>query len=336
MKKKHWMLLILIVFSTWFMDSITKQWALHSFTNLKTWGPFAFLLHYNSGAILGSFSNLPPLLRVVTLSTCGVFVIFIYAALQYLLPHKNFMLRIGMSLLLGGILGNVSDRTQTGAVIDFIFLRFGEWNSPVFNIADMIQWIGYILISYPLLFDSESIWPRKNERKNIWVLPGFQMKYVMILFSIGGIFSLVSGVFAFTYLKMTISNLARSQAYFLEDRFLQPFVLTYLAICASFLVILFIIGRIMSHRVAGPVYALENYIDSLIKGEDRHFKLRQGDELRHLEELGQRLRSAFMSESNTGPSKRELNIESREKELNKKTEEPPLTKTDSSGKSSDV
>ena len=57
-------------------------------------------LHHNPGAMLGLFSDLPPVLRIVSLSTGGAFLVVIYALIQYLLPIKSLILRSGMSVLL--------------------------------------------------------------------------------------------------------------------------------------------------------------------------------------------------------------------------------------------
>lgn len=49
---------------------------------------------------------------------------------------------IGLSLILGGALGNLWDRMMHGYVIDFILLYYKEWQWPVFNIADTAICIG--------------------------------------------------------------------------------------------------------------------------------------------------------------------------------------------------
>ena len=61
---------------------------------------------------------------------------------------------------------------------------------------------------------------------------------------------------------------------------------------------LFVFGRILSHRTAGPIYAFETYLRDLIRGKDRKFKLRKGDDFKHLEELADALRPVFSELSN--------------------------------------
>src|SRR5688572_2881174 len=175
MKKRDWLLVISLVPATWLFDQLTKWWALATLGDLKFFGWLGLVLHHNPGAILGTFSDLPPVLRIVSLSTGGAFLIFIYAAIQYLLPSRSLPLRAGMSLLLGGILGNVTDRMLHGAVTDFLVLGTRQLSTPAFNVADAIQWIGYSMVVYGLIRDGSLFWPDVNVRKTLWVNPRFQL-----------------------------------------------------------------------------------------------------------------------------------------------------------------
>src|SRR5437868_2838520 len=119
--KRHWLLVVILPFlGAWGIDRITKVFA-EKVSGFLMYGPFGITLHHNHGALLGLFSDLPAVLRIVSLSTGGAFLIFTFFILQYLLPTKSFKLRGGMSLLMGGIIGNVTDRILYGYVIDYIF-----------------------------------------------------------------------------------------------------------------------------------------------------------------------------------------------------------------------
>ncbi len=273
---------------TWVLDRVTKLWALDLITN-KSFGFLEFSLHYNPGAILGLFANLPPVLRVVTLSTGGAFLIFSFFMLQYLIPIRAMSIRVGMALLLGGILGNVADRIAWGHVVDFIIIKNKTWHSPVFNIADAIQWIGHISVIYGLFKYAETFWPEQNTRKSLWVNFKFQIKYCFLLMVVGLGIGIVSGTFAYTYLRVTIISLTGQNSYIL-DKFLVPFILSYAAISGVFLMILFLIGKSISHRVAGPVYAFEKYLAELMNGNFKSFKMRRSDEFQHLAEIGEKVK----------------------------------------------
>lgn len=291
MKRRDWLLVVSLVIATWGVDQVTKWWAVRNLTELNFYGPVGLVLHFNPGAILGTFSHLPPLLRVVSLSTGGAFLIFIYASIQYLLPSRSMHLRTGMSLLLGGILGNVTDRIRLGEVVDFLLLGSREMATPAFNLADAIQWVGYLLVVYGLVRDGSLFWPDANARRTVWINPGFQLKYCLTITAIGFCFALVNGVFAYTFLKVTIDDLVVGPARMMEDRFLIPFLQTYAVITIGFMFTLFVLGRILSHRMAGPIYAFEVYIRDLLEGKERKLRLRKGDEFRaKLEDLAEKLR----------------------------------------------
>lgn len=53
---------------------------------------------------------------------------------------------ISFSFIIGGSLGNLIDRIIRGSVIDFISLKFGNYNFPIFNIADTLIVVGVILL----------------------------------------------------------------------------------------------------------------------------------------------------------------------------------------------
>ncbi|MFM8439698.1 MAG: signal peptidase II, partial [Acidobacteriota bacterium] len=61
-------------------------------------------------------------------------------------PRTDDRMLGGLTLILGGIAGNVTDRIRFGFVIDFIDVQFGNWHYPTFNIADMAICIGAGLI----------------------------------------------------------------------------------------------------------------------------------------------------------------------------------------------
>jgi signal peptidase II len=70
------------------------------------------------------------------------------------LPAKGqSLLAAGLSLILGGALGNVIDRVLLGHVIDFIRVHYEDHYFPAFNVADSAITIGAALIIVDTLFD---------------------------------------------------------------------------------------------------------------------------------------------------------------------------------------
>ena len=58
----------------------------------------------------------------------------------------NRLSRLGLSLVLGGALGNFYDRVADGAVTDFLDLYLGSYHWPSFNVADSGLTVGVALV----------------------------------------------------------------------------------------------------------------------------------------------------------------------------------------------
>ncbi|QLY26030.1 signal peptidase II [Bdellovibrio sp. KM01] len=288
MKKREWLIVILPLVATWLVDRVTKLWAT-DITSVKSHGPLHFVLHHNHGAMLGLFSDLPSVLRIVSLSTGGAFLLCTYALIQYMLPIKSLTLRCGLSILIGGILGNVADRIVWGYVVDFIVVGTPTLSSPAFNIADALQWVGYALIVFAIIREGELLWPENNSRKKFWVNLSFQLKYCILMMAVGLSLTLISLVFSYTYLRVTIQELVGNNQ-FLLNKFLVPYVITFIIICVAFCAITFAVGKVLSHRIAGPIYAFERYLYGIMRGENIPLlKVRKGDEFKELEALAEEI-----------------------------------------------
>lgn len=296
MKRKDWFIVIGILFFVVILDYQTKMWSLNQ--PEKWYGPFHFILIHNHGAMLGLFSDLPAVLRIVTLSTSGVFLLSIYAIIQYLIPKRIMVLRIGLSTLIGGIFGNVLDRIFYGYVIDFIAIKIGDWHSPIWNAADVIQWIGYILIVYAVFKHGQEIWPDQNSRKGFWINRRFQYKYSLLITTVGLFLTMISLVFSYTYLKVTVEEITGDNP-ILVQKFTQPFILSFLVLAITFSLVLFSAGKMISHRIAGPIYAFERFLREILTGKGLTktgpaLKLRSGDEFTHLEKLAEDVRDKVL------------------------------------------
>jgi len=65
--------------------------------------------------------------------------------LRRLHTHQRW-LAAGLSLILGGALGNVYDRLTLGYVVDFIEVYYREWYWPAFNVADSAISVGAVIL----------------------------------------------------------------------------------------------------------------------------------------------------------------------------------------------
>ena len=66
--------------------------------------------------------------------------------------RDEWVARLGLSLILGGAIGNLADRVRLGYVVDFVDAYFGSWHFWAFNVADASITIGAIFVFFDLLF----------------------------------------------------------------------------------------------------------------------------------------------------------------------------------------
>ena len=261
MKTRDWLLVVATLLLAVIADQASKNWA---WTMTEHWvGPIHFVLVNNDGAMLGMFSKLPAFLRIVTLSTSGFFILSLYAFLQFMVPVKVMRLRLGLSLLVGGILGNVLDRTYYGYVLDFISMKIGNHHTPIWNVADMIQWIGYALLIYSLFKDGKQLWPDQDYRNKFWINKRFQLKYAFIFIGTGVLVSLVCMVFSYTYFKIALKELG---VYESHEEYTKAFLYSFGILVLAFSIVLFSVAKFISHRIAGPVYAFERFLSAALDG----------------------------------------------------------------------
>ena len=82
--------------------------------------------------------------------------------LRRLPPKGQRLLAAGLSLILGGALGNVIDRVLHGHVIDFIRVHYDEHYFPAFNVADSAITIGAVLIVLDNLLELDRLRAKKK------------------------------------------------------------------------------------------------------------------------------------------------------------------------------
>ena len=135
-------------------DQITKLMAI---SHLKTSPPYIvldnfFQFHYveNYGAAFGILQNKKLFFVIITLAVIVAITFFLMKNYH----QMNIFMRIGLSMLLGGAIGNFIDRLRLGYVVDFISFRLiNRYDFPVFNIADIFIVAGTGLILILVLFD---------------------------------------------------------------------------------------------------------------------------------------------------------------------------------------
>lgn len=133
----------LVAGAVYLLDQLTKAWIVFTLTPLApprvdilgTW----LSLEYteNRGVAFGLLSGLGPMIVVVPLA-----VVALAAALYLASPAPPLWQSVGVGLLAGGAVGNLTDRLRLGYVVDFVSV--GRW--PNFNVADSAITVGAVIL----------------------------------------------------------------------------------------------------------------------------------------------------------------------------------------------
>jgi signal peptidase II len=126
------------------LDQLTKWWAVRDLANHSVTligDDIGFALVRNTGSAFSLFQAFTPLLAVIAIVVAVVLV-------RTVQRSRDTLMTVGLSLVLGGALGNLIDRLfrtpgfLKGAVVDFVHVG----SFPTFNVADAAITIGAVLI----------------------------------------------------------------------------------------------------------------------------------------------------------------------------------------------
>jgi len=98
---------------------------------------FFHLTHVaNTGALFGLMAGMASPLRGLIFITIPVLAILLILLFQSRTHESEIMIQVGLSLILGGAMGNLYDRIAYGHVVDFLDFSLAGHHWPAFNLAD--------------------------------------------------------------------------------------------------------------------------------------------------------------------------------------------------------
>lgn len=106
----------------------------------------------NRGAAFGLFNDSPAPWKIALLVLFSIVALVIVSALLWRSGRVITPTAVGLSLILGGALGNLWDRVLNGRVVDFLLVYIGSYQWPAFNVADSAIVVGAGLLVYEILF----------------------------------------------------------------------------------------------------------------------------------------------------------------------------------------
>ncbi len=141
-------------------DRLTKAWIERSMTVLDAApvipGWLRIVHTENAGAAFGVLAEGNGILRAAVLIGVSVMVLMFvgWALWSRKSSFTATATRLGLSLILGGAIGNLFDRVFRGTVTDFIEVYHGLWSFPAFNVADSAITVGAVLLLLDLIRQS--------------------------------------------------------------------------------------------------------------------------------------------------------------------------------------
>lgn len=139
------------------LDQLSKLWALSALSlhlPEKLLPVFNFTLAYNRGAAFSFLASGDGWQRWF-LAGLAILVSLALLLWLYRLKPQETWLAAGLSLILGGALGNLIDRLAYGYVVDFLDFHWGINHFPAFNLADSAITLGAILLFIDMMTASK-------------------------------------------------------------------------------------------------------------------------------------------------------------------------------------
>ncbi|MDP3267730.1 MAG: signal peptidase II [Legionella sp.] len=155
MKKWYWFIISVTVIIA---DQISKYWAEISLIPYKPMPVVPMLnltLAYNTGAAFSFLSGAGDWHRwfftAFSLLVSIILVIWLWRT-----PSQARLQLAGISLILGGAIGNLIDRGWHGYVIDFVDVYYQYHHFATFNLADSAICLGAMILVLDLIINRES------------------------------------------------------------------------------------------------------------------------------------------------------------------------------------
>ncbi len=150
------MLYLVLIIILIIADQVSKYVVLQNLKAIETFPIIQDVFHFtyteNTGAAFSIFRDKKIFLLILTsLAMLGVF----YYLIKLMKEPSKILLKLSLSLIVAGGVGNIVDRFRLGYVVDFIDFRL--INFAIFNVADIFIVVGAGLLLIDSLFVSKHI-----------------------------------------------------------------------------------------------------------------------------------------------------------------------------------
>ena len=138
------------------LDQVSKWWILVWVMNPPKVIPvtpfFNVVLTWNRGVSFGLFNNEGNhgawIFSILALIIVGILILWLWRV-------ESKMIAVSLGFIIGGALGNVTDRVVHTAVVDFLDFYLGNIHWPAFNVADSFITFGAMSLILDSLFSRQ-------------------------------------------------------------------------------------------------------------------------------------------------------------------------------------
>jgi signal peptidase II len=147
--------LVVVLLDRWTKHMVAKGISLYAHIQIIP-GFFRLTHTENTGAAFSLFADSTAPWKTGLLIAFSVIALMVVSVLLWKNHHAHVATGIGLSLIMGGALGNLWDRLARGRVVDFLLFYMKRYQWPVFNLADSAIVIGAGLLVLEILFHKSS------------------------------------------------------------------------------------------------------------------------------------------------------------------------------------
>jgi signal peptidase II len=142
---------IVVLLDRWSKQLVAQRVALY--THIQVIPGFFRITHTeNTGAAFSLFDNSTGPWKIALLVGFSVVALLVVSVLLWKNDPAHLATGVGLSLIMGGAVGNLWDRLARGRVIDFLLVYVKHYEWPVFNLADSAIVVGAGLLILEILF----------------------------------------------------------------------------------------------------------------------------------------------------------------------------------------
>jgi signal peptidase II len=109
----------------------------------------------NRGAAFGVLSDAELPHQSILFSLVSIAALCGIAAYAWRLPAASRLPQTALALIMGGALGNLTDRARLGHVVDFVDVYWNAHHWPAFNVADSAITVGVCLLILDMVLSPE-------------------------------------------------------------------------------------------------------------------------------------------------------------------------------------